>query len=104
MCWPRWNSLCGRTPPFIPVNQHFPGIGREIPCAELGHFLLDGGPFFRRYRDAQHDLTLSVCHCVSRSFPAKGFGDFPNKQNGRPAGAGRCVFGSVATLPMNVSY
>ena len=76
-------------------NQHFPGIGREIPCAELGHFLLDQGPFFRRHRDAQHDLTLSVCHCVSRSFPAKGFGDFPNKQNGRPGRGGTVRFSEV---------
>ena len=44
----------------IPVNQHFPGVGREIPCAELGHFLLDQDPFFRRHRDALHDLMLSV--------------------------------------------
>ena len=40
-------------------------------------------------------LTLSVCHCVSRSFPAKGFGDFPNKQNGRPGRGGTGRFSEV---------
>ena len=60
-------QLCGLRPDVagvhvddIPVNQHFPGIGRKILCAELGHFLLEQGPFFRRHRDALHDLMLSV--------------------------------------------
>ena len=79
----------------IPVNEHFPGIGGKVLRVELGHFLLDQGPFFRRHRDAQHDLTLSVCHCGSRSFPAKGFGDFPNKQNGRPGRGGTGRFSEV---------
>src|SRR5699024_3540514 len=34
-------------------------------------------------------------HCGSRSFPAKGFGDFPNKQNGRPGRGGTVRFSEV---------
>ena len=59
------------------------------------HFLFNQFPFLRRHGYAQHNLSGSVCH-TSPSFPFKGFGDFPNKQNGRgPAGAGRAVFSGV---------
>ena len=43
---------------------------------EQRHFLFDQFPFLLRHGDAQHDLSLSVCH-VSPSFPFKAFGDFP---------------------------
>lgn len=46
----------------IPVNEHFPGIGGKVLRVKLGHFLLDQGPFFRRHRDAQHNVSCSVCH------------------------------------------
>ena len=84
----------------IPVNEHFPGIGGKVFRVELGHFLLDQGPFFRRHRDAQHNVSCSVCHSFT-VLSEQGFGAFPNKQ---PATArrdrGGPVFGSVATLPM----
>ena len=88
----------------IPVNQHFPGIGGKVFRMELGHFLLDQGPFFRRHRDAQHKVSCSVCHSFT-VLSEQGFGDFPNKQ---PATArrdrGGPVFGSVATLPMLATF
>ena len=104
-------QLCGLRPDVagvhvddIPVNQHFPGIGGKVLCVELGHFLLDQGPFFRRHRDTQHKVSCSVCH-VFTILSEQGFGAFPNKQ---PATARRDrvrpVFGSVATLPMIASY
>ena len=59
------------------------------------HFLFNQFSFLRRHGNAQHNLSGSVYH-ASPSFPFKGFGDFPNKQNGRgPAGAGRAVFSGV---------
>ena len=88
----------------IPVNEHFPGIGGKVLRMELGHFLLDQGPFFRRHRDAQHNVSCSVCHSFT-VLSEQGFGAFPNKQ---PATArrdrGGPVFGSVATLPMLATF
>ena len=88
----------------IPVNEHFPGIGGKVLRVELGHFLLDQGPFFRRHRDAQHNVSCSVCHSFT-VLSEQGFGAFPNKQ---PATArrdrGGPVFGSVATLPMLATF
>ena len=82
------------------LYEHFPGIGGKVLRVELGHFLLDQGPFFRRHRDAQHKVSCSVCHSFT-VLSEQGFGAFPNKQ---PATArrdrGGPVFGSVATLPM----
>lgn len=88
----------------IPVNEHFPGIGGKVFRVELGHFLLDQGPFFLRHRDAQHNVSCSVCHSFT-VLSEQGFGAFPNKQ---PATArrdrGGPVFGSVATLPMLATF
>ena len=82
----------------IPVNQHFPGIGGKVLRVELGHFLLDQGPFFRRHRDAQHNVSCSVCHSFT-VLSEQGFGVFPNKQPATARrGRGGPVFGSVATL------
>ena len=79
----------------IAVNEHLPGVGRKVLRVQQHHFLFDQLPFLLRHGNAQHDLSFSVCH-DSPSFPFKGFGDFPNKQNGRgPAGTGRAVCSGV---------
>ena len=79
-------------------------IGGKVLRVELGHFLLDQGPFCRRHRDAQHKVSCSVCHVLT-VLSEQGFGAFPNK---RPATArrdrGGPVFGSVATLPMLATF
>ncbi len=76
----------------IAVDQHFPGVGRKVLCAKLGHLLLDQRPFLRRHRDAQHKLPFSVCHF--RTSIHSGFWGLPQDTNGKP------FAGSVATLPM----
>ena len=89
------------------VNEEYKAIGAYnayVSGVELGHFLLDQGPFFRRHRDAQHNVSCSVCHSFT-VLSEQGFGAFPNKQ---PATArrdrGGPVFGSVATLPMLATF
>ena len=68
-------------------------LGKEL--MQQCHFLFNQFPFLRRHGNAQHNLSGSAYH-ASPSFPFKGFGDFPNKQNGRgPTGAGRAVFSGV---------
>ena len=76
----------------IAVDQHFPGVGRKVFCAKLGHLLLDQRPFLRRYRDAQHKLSFSVCHFLTSIH--SGVWGLPQDTNGKP------FAGSVATLPM----
>ena len=65
-------QLCGLRPDGagvdmddIAVDQHFPGVGRKVLCAKLGHLLLDQRPFLRRHWDAQHKLPFSVCHFLT---------------------------------------
>ena len=76
----------------IPVNEHFPGIGGKVLRVKLGHFLLDQGPFFLRHRDAQHNVSCSVCHSFT-VLSGQGFGAFPQQATGHgPQGQGRAGF------------
>ena len=76
----------------IAVDQHFPGVGRKVLCAKLGHLLLDQRPFLRRHWDAQHKFPFSVCHWFTSVH--SGVWGLPQDTNGKP------FAGSVATLPM----
>lgn len=99
-------QLCGLRPDGagvdmddIAVNQHFPGVGRKVLCAKLGHLLLDQRPFLRRHRDAQHKLPFSVCHF--RTSIHSGVWGLPQDTNGKPfAGSVTPMLAVFVLLPL----